>query len=273
MSKTGKVNFIQDGHLTEEGLAVYADALHFHRLNTLPVDIRQHVEQCSDCKKKIMFIDSVMSSEEGQSKAVVENENGVAGPDYPGRRRMLRIAAVIAPLVLLGGLAYFLLHLTHVPQTTTQTLPEVRDTIRTSKPLSTDTSGSQDINTRSKGSAPTREEKVSDGSNLEDNPAYKESALFESLIASNYRGENVEVFAPSENQTYTPKDSIYFKFNRDNKDRIDIKIYDNQGKKIYQINNITGNNCVLDRKLTYGIYYWKLEINNKLVRVGKLVIK
>ena len=62
MSKQKQESYFYNDHLNEEGIALYADALTFHTQDSLPEPILKHVENCEQCKKRILFINKITSS-------------------------------------------------------------------------------------------------------------------------------------------------------------------------------------------------------------------
>ncbi len=55
-----KYYFIENGHLTEEGVALYVDKFRESKLSSLPDHIILHVESCQQCKTQILEINSLL---------------------------------------------------------------------------------------------------------------------------------------------------------------------------------------------------------------------
>ncbi|MBC8490235.1 MAG: tetratricopeptide repeat protein [Bacteroidetes bacterium] len=62
MSETKKIEnlFNTEGHLTEEGIALWVDALLFKKEDKLPANISEHVEHCLECKEAIVDLYGIM---------------------------------------------------------------------------------------------------------------------------------------------------------------------------------------------------------------------
>ena len=52
--------FTADGHLSEEGIALWADALQYKKTDALPKKLREHVESCVVCKSSVINTFSVL---------------------------------------------------------------------------------------------------------------------------------------------------------------------------------------------------------------------
>jgi len=55
--------FNESGHLTEEGIAIWVDALQYQAEERLPQKIREHVETCLECKSAIIDTFSIFDQE------------------------------------------------------------------------------------------------------------------------------------------------------------------------------------------------------------------
>ena len=65
MLNTRQINklFTTDGHLSEEGIAIWVDALQYKKTDSLPEKIREHVEGCVVCKSSVINTYSVLEQE------------------------------------------------------------------------------------------------------------------------------------------------------------------------------------------------------------------
>jgi hypothetical protein len=100
-----------------------------------------------------------------------------------------------------------------------------------------------------------------------------ESRMFENLLASSLRISDIEVITPLLKHQFTGKQPIIFKFNGDLSVPVDLIIYNNREKMIFEKHDISVNSYNLDMKLSSGLYYWKLVRNDDLLYVGKFFVK
>jgi hypothetical protein len=101
----------------------------------------------------------------------------------------------------------------------------------------------------------------------------EESALFEGLIASNYRSNDMKVSFPPLNHTFNSGQTIVFKINSDISKPIVLILFNNKGEEIIEKNNISNNRLLINNRLSPGLYYWKLLKGRDLIQVGKFFMK
>ncbi|MEI6683533.1 MAG: hypothetical protein WCO44_12930 [Bacteroidota bacterium] len=119
--------FKTDGHLTEEGIALWVDSLAHSATNRLPEDIAEHLENCTECKAAVVEIRHLVRElklPEFDRHVVLKtketaydgHQEGILRRLYSGGSRMVRIAAVGLVLLTLGTtLGLFLFNRQHDP--------------------------------------------------------------------------------------------------------------------------------------------------------------
>lgn len=101
----------------------------------------------------------------------------------------------------------------------------------------------------------------------------EESALFENLIDSHYRGSVIEVNTPRLKQQFTIGQPIVFELSGDLSKPVIIAIYSNKGTKLTEKKSISTNTFTISDELPPGLYYWKLMQEEKLIQAGKFFLK
>lgn len=257
-------NYFFEGHLNDEAVALYAEAINSDDFDSIPEILLLHVEDCLICKKKIITISQIISKDIIDNKDLQIDENEKKIRQLP-LLKIIKVAAVIL-VIGIGGLAYYSLktskksNISEGPSLANDTI--LVATQAKNDPILTKTRPEDvDINTKNS-SAPNNKL----ASNME------ESELFESLIASSLRSGEIKIIAPLMNQHYTEQDTIHFEFKKSATSALKIKIYNNKGEKVYEKENITVDKCKINAKLSPGLYYWKLEKKDDLIHIGKFVI-
>lgn len=257
-------SYFKEGHLQDEALALFADALLLNKVESLPLAIRNHVEDCQQCKIEIMALYEIMLKDSviqnNISHPYLDNFEEIAKISFK-RYSFLKIAAAFLLLIGLGSIIYYgLINQMEPNELVIQNI----DTVKTHK---------ENILVKEKTDSISKKplNKTSSHTLIAQN--MQESVMFESLIASNYRGNDIEVMAPANKQRFKTLQPIKFKFNGDLTIPVNLLIYNNKGIKKYTKENITENNFSLTIKLLPGLYYWKIEKENSLIYVGKFIVK
>jgi len=102
-------NLFKNGHLTDEGIAIWADALIEHRENELPELLKEHVDQCLDCKKEIFELyDDLKEVEKLDKNSVIKPGREIETLSNKGNLKIFyRIAAIIVLLISVAAVIYF----------------------------------------------------------------------------------------------------------------------------------------------------------------------
>ncbi len=102
---------------------------------------------------------------------------------------------------------------------------------------------------------------------------YQENPVFENLIGQVTRiNNNLSSITPLSSQAFNNQD-IVFSWESNTDDKIYLKICDNEENEVVSISAV-GNVYKIDSsKLNMGIFYWKIENDEKLLHLGKIIIK
>ena len=101
-------SFFSDiNHLSENGIALYVDAIKLEQLNRLPAAIIFHVEECEECKMQIMGVTELLADEQYDTTM----SHPFFGPkEYPSSTfsGIYRIAAIFVIAAFIGTIYYSL---------------------------------------------------------------------------------------------------------------------------------------------------------------------
>ena len=99
-------NIFQNGHLNDEGIALWADALKENREKELPDELKGHVDQCLRCKKQILELYKDLKELDGPEET--SNTNQGEGKTKPMMTKTVyRVAAIIIALLAVGAIILF----------------------------------------------------------------------------------------------------------------------------------------------------------------------
>ena len=99
--------FSDTNHLSENGIALYVDAIKLEQLNRLPAAIIFHVEECEECKMQIMGVTELLADEQYDTTM----SHPFFGPkEYPSSTfsGIYRIAAIFVIAAFIGTIYYSL---------------------------------------------------------------------------------------------------------------------------------------------------------------------
>ncbi len=236
--------FTQNDHLREKAIFIYIDALKRKNTENIPEEIRDHVEECHQCKKEISDLYSslqgVAYSDQGPHPTLErEVDTGSTLSAF------FRMAAVIVIVIGAGVLSYILF---------TDTEPVVI----------TDEHVEEEIPVPEEETVPLEPSPIEQyASNFIPIP------LYEGLLDPQFRTDGLSVLSPSIGQEVTGEVTftwdIYFE------EHITLQVINNRREIVFEKSTI-------ENQITYaepsepGIYYWWLETEDEFLYVGKFVV-
>jgi hypothetical protein len=99
---------------------------------------------------------------------------------------------------------------------------------------------------------------------------FKPLPYMEEMIQSNYRSRGIQIFSPAVGSVYKSSEKIEFKWKSQDA-MLTLKIITNKGNMIKTIT--THERYILQEHLPPWLYYWKLENEQDLLYVGKIVVQ
>jgi len=248
-----RIFFDENGHLNDEGVALFVDALKLDTVNQIPEQIRRHVEDCAECKTSITGVLTLLEEEDYGD---VQNH-----PTFKLRKRpfmqkvppILRIAAIVAGVCLVAALAYYLVvwkggvaeNQVHLPSA--RAIPD-----STAAPKK---SSEEPIHARAEKFA----------ANFTPNPE------FEGMVQGGTRSEELTVVTPTNDADVRPAEA-QFNWQSRSDDALTLIVYDNHGQAVFSVAD-TNPPVRMPIALEPGLYYWKLMNEEEGLHFGKFYVR
>ncbi len=241
--------FIHGNHLSENGIALYVDALKLERLHDLPETIRLHVEQCEECKMQIMEVSQLMNDkvyDKTMKHPYFDAQEQTSSPFSI----VYRIAAIFV-IAAFTATTYYLLFNGASDQhhdITVQHAPNI---------ISAD---SARIEKKQSPPSPTSDLFAAN---------FEESPNLEDLVQTEFRSTTINILSPAIGEIVrTP---IIFRWKQYDKP-LKIKILSNKERTLVA-STVRGDSFTTTKKFAPGLYYWKLETDDELLFMGKFLVK
>lgn len=242
---------IDGGHLSDEGVALFVDALKLGTVHQLPGSMRKHVAECDQCQRNVTGLFALLRK---------EDYSGVDDHPYFHRGRgdrsapwIWRAAAVIAALVLLPALVYYVAVRTggeNPQQPGLTTAPAAGDTSTLAPPAADHRP------------LPGRPELAA---NFAPNPEY------EQLVAAGTRSTSLKNVIP-ENGAVLGGTAIRFDWSPRGPQQLTLIIMNTGGRDVYSA-RITALPHRAGKRLEPGVYYWKVIDEQEAVYFGKFTVR
>ena len=267
----------QNGHLTDQAVALYVDGLILERMEKLPEELISHVENCNECHIQCTDLYATL-------KGAVEYSNEPhpyfdrPAADNP---KPFGFGKYILPLaVAFAILLWFMLR----PERTeapidNQIIPE--DPIKVpNERVDSSTVNILSDEIADKDEVPSKEiEKDIPAdqpvTNEEDLPeliaaTFEVNDDLEAMIGEVFRSNELEVLLPKNENKYFAGDPLEFKMNNlDGTQSPELLIMNNKGETVLNQKLNTGSFKIY-HQLSPGLYYWKIETEDDLLHLGKI---
>lgn len=253
--------FQSNGHLSDEGIARYAEALKQDQANALPADLRQHIEQCDDCHRQALDLYALIADFDYSQVALPPPApKAVLRPIWVNRA--LLAAASVAALIWIINVLWKP-GAGHIQPQSPQVVAHDDTTARPSPALK-----QKDLEVpapKPKQQAPPAKEWIAAN--------FEPSETLDGLLNDATRSEMLNVKTPANGTTFAPAQPILFSWSGATAgEPLQIVIVNNQNKEQYRLDaGIEG--LTFAKKLNPGIYYWKLENETDLLYVGMFFIR
>jgi hypothetical protein len=252
--------FTSDGHLTEDAVFQYVDAVQLHSVDHLRNDILEHVEECYQCKKRIMELLVIVPGGNYQNLRPHPYFDEKKTETVFFLRSGMRIAATF--LIAVGVVVFAYFFLSEPPPEISQKLQEPVEIEVIIPPDEALLQEETETGTETESGESRTEYELYAGN-------FDPSPIYESLTFQTYRSGILRVLTPvSEHEV---RDSVHFRWQSAPGTTIQFRILNNRGTVI--VDTIPGGNeYYLTDPLAPGIYYWRLDSPDELLHVGKLVV-
>lgn len=211
--------------------------------------IRLHLEQCPNCRK---YVDSLRTFEArlvshisgAPTERDIQEANRIVEPERVEHPFTIiyKIAAIFALVALAGVIYYFVQREGPSPKSTVQVQP----------------AGASE---RSILQSETAKKAIADN--------FIPSPHLEDLVMTEYRSSSIDIGAPKNGDTVMQP--VVFQW-KETGNLLTLKIFSNHEKTILARQSLT-NSFTLKKRLTPGLYYWKLESDEELLYTGKFVVQ
>ncbi|MCK4765603.1 MAG: hypothetical protein KAW12_25610 [Candidatus Aminicenantes bacterium] len=257
-------------HLNDSSSALYVDALVRDDLSMLPAEALDHVENCTECKDKIL---DLFLFRKNPAAAPVDSPAGqvVEFPQHSRRQKsQFRRAATIF-IVFSFVLIFYFLGIKNELTTLRQT-PAIGENKVQEQPLpGTPETGQETAAKVEK----TRVETGTAGAKKTPPrpsvpPAYRVNPNLENMIGSPSRSGVVHILSPG-NNIYL-QEEILFSWEETKQEPLHLKILNNKNEVLFRY-EVKDSRYLFKEELSPGLYYWKLESQSDLLYVGKFFIK
>jgi hypothetical protein len=259
--------FRTDGHLTEESIAAYTEALLGDDFERLPKEILAHVEHCEACQHEAIELYGLIATlPEKEKEEPDQDEENTDQPQAKPRTNPLWRWALVA---LTAALALYIYRAMPIA-------PEAAPKEQQQAPTSTP---SQFMDPQQKpvdrpvaeSESPKQTEKPTEGTALYAANFVPYEQL-ESLAGEVMRSAGVEALAPTKEQVFRPGSLVKFQWKNETQTPLQLILLDNHGKELLR-HDATTTNFDWQSLQRQGLYYWKLESPDELLFVGKFLLK
>jgi ferric-dicitrate binding protein FerR (iron transport regulator) len=104
MNKHSSDNYFIDHHLNDEAIALFADALFLNEEEKMPDVIRNHAEDCQDCKKEIIATYDILLQDKSSEKTEKHPYFDLNSPNEKKVFKLTSIFKIAAALLFLIGI-------------------------------------------------------------------------------------------------------------------------------------------------------------------------
>ncbi len=287
MGTIGNMEYFNDnGHLADEALSLYAEALKLDQLEQAPEALREHLEQCPYCQEQAMALYALIA-EQDYSELGPHPTFGQGGPTTAATLKMW-----FRPLLLLlmALLAFFFFR---QQQKQEQPVPAMEEHTPAPAPSAApDTAGSP-LSPPQALEIPPGQSTRADGqqkSNLKNfNRHHKESQtspLLPSSLAANYepsetleslvgavtRSQGLSDIQPKNGKELEIGKAVVFSWQGSPEEPLTLRLLNNREEEAFSY-SVEGNRIIGPAALQPGLYYWKLETDDDLLHVGKFLVR
>ncbi len=242
---------IDGGHLSDEGVALFVDALKLGTADQLPDTMRMHVADCDRCQREVTGLFAALGKEDYSGLEQHPYFRLGKGASHPTSAWIWRAAAALAALILLPGLIYYLV--------VRNAGGNVQPTVAATAPADTSALIPPAAN---HGPSPGRQELAANFTpNLE----------LEELVTAGTRSTSLKDVVPV-NEAVVRGTAIRFDWGPRGERQWTLVIMDAAGQDVYSA-RIKALPHRAEKKLGEGLYYWKVLDEQEAVYFGKFSVR
>jgi hypothetical protein len=238
------IHFDEDGHLNEEGVALYVDGLRLERTKRLPEAIQAHVADCQQCRISVTDLYVLLEGDQ------VEQAHPTLHKPTGQWSLIFRVAAMVTVTVGIAAIVYFF----------TRPSPEVPSSSGATITLAGPDSALHPVTPEKQPHAGAKESIAAN---------YDALPELESLVGGGTRGEAFESLSPA---SWPHGSDIYLRWKTTGPGPWTIVLVDNLGKNLKEARADRAE-LRLAGPFRPGLYYWKVLQNGELMYVGKFRVE
>jgi len=268
-------------HLTEDQIAVFAEALSSGTESSLPEEWRNHVYKCDQCAEEVKMVSQIIDD---KSKEFANKYQKKKNKPFPSRKFMARYAIAASFVVIIGLGILFTLNYTSNKNKKLADLDEPQPMADTSEKKSglaekpeyaekkTDKDSARSKEIENDEIHTKHQDSKTKNNRLAYVPENRLERLSDRFIDANMRGDDVSVLSPHKMEVKQGSEILIKIKNPENSSLI-LEFFDNNGEKLFE--KETSEETYQVEKLTQpGLYYWKLLNQDfDLLYCGKIVIE
>jgi hypothetical protein len=260
----------KNNHLSEEHIAQYVDAMQADRMNEIPSNHVEHVENCTQCHTGIVDLYSL-----SEQLSTLTDSTKEAPQQNTITRRIIRIA--LAASVAGFAIYFYFLNSTPINSPIANTLrqEEIRATPNTLQKEIADKVPTPKSNTVKEGVKSSKPSEKKTIKKPKPDNLYAANLIpsddFEALIGTDLRSEAIKNIKPELDTHFKPNEMITFSCNYEKNGLLYVTVLNNREDKItkpVRIDSTYSINTVSEP----GLYYWTIEYKEELLHVGKFFI-
>jgi len=256
-------------HLTDEQIAISAEALNKHSFDSLSPDVKEHMQECDECSHYVLAVSETLQD-------LSDNETVKSDHHISFTKKALALAASLAIMVSVSFYFYSIIKPNHflIGINDQNSISQENCIIGNDK----ESSGlpCQPITQQQAKDKRTRQFEKLDQSNssahqlLAYAPSKQLNTLCERFIDAALRNADVKV--ESLHHIKSRSNQVELKWSKNNNQVLIVEVYNNTGEVIGEY--VTNNSSIKPNCLTKpGLYYWKLLSEDfDLLFCGKISI-
>lgn len=256
-----------NGHLTDEALALYTEALKLGHLAQLPEGIQEHIQACEDCHREAMDLYSLIADADysalGQHPSFEKSAP---------KKRNLYVRLTYGALALaasLCALLYFNSQENLNPSVPDTPIQAFEDSIKQEEDITElpqeEVAQEQSEKREEMPKAEEQEPELLAGN-------FEVSDNLEDLVGEFTRSDIIKINNPSPGAEFKPGQFISFAWQQEKPQPHFLIIVNNQEEEIFKI-FLEDGEYQYKEALSKGLYYWKLESEDDLLYVGKFFVR
>ena len=241
-------------HLTEDQIAIYAEALSSGTESSVPDEWRNHVAECDMCAQEVTMVSQLVDEEDDEEEPGNNQLTKKSAFSLISKKFFVRFGWAASILLILGAGIFFTIELTNNHQTDIASLKESQipiDTLETesstevasSVQKSTDVPGQGDETKAAKSNEPQKAKNTTRVQTAQKNitsEAYTPNGHLEQIAERfdnsnmrNLRGESVSVVSPNELRVEQGEE-IRIKMKNPEEMSLILEFFNNKGERLFE---------------------------------------